>query len=125
MYENNMKFVESHEWVKLDNDHVVSVGITHHAQGLLGDLVYIELPSVGQEINFHDTIGVIESVKAASDLYSPVSGEVIEVNDAVVSDPTLANTSAHTDGWLFKVKLSDLSQLDKLLSADDYKKLIG
>ena len=125
MYENNMKFVESHEWVKIDNNDIVCVGITHHAQELLGDLVYIELPNIGQEVKTNDTIGVVESVKAASDLYSPVSGQVVEINEAVVSDPTLANTSSHIDGWLFKVKLSDMAQLDKLLSADEYKKLIG
>ena len=125
MYENNMKFVESHEWVRLDGDGIVCVGITHHAQELLGDLVYIELPKVGQEITFNDTVGVVESVKAASDLYSPVSGVVVELNEAVINDPTLANTSPHTDGWMFKVKLNDMSQLDKLLSASEYQKLIG
>ncbi len=124
MYENNMKFVESHEWVRLDGDNIVCVGITHHAQELLGDLVYIELPKIGQEIAFNDTVGVVESVKAASDLYSPVSGVVVELNEAVVNDPTLANTSPHTAGWMFKVKLNDMSQLDKLLSAEEYKKLI-
>ena len=125
MYDNSMKFVESHEWVKIEDDSIVCVGITHHAQELLGDLVYIELPKVGQSIKSHDTVGVVESVKAASDLYSPVSGEVIEINSAVINDPTLANTSAHTDGWLFKVKLDDVMQLNKLLNAEEYKKLIG
>lgn len=125
MYDNNMKFVDTHEWVKVIDGDVVQVGITHHAQELLGDLVYVELPSVGQTVAFNDTIGVVESVKAASDLYSPISGEVIEVNDAVVVDPTLANTEPHAGGWLFKAKLDNVAQLDKLMSAEEYSNSIG
>lgn len=109
MYSNDMKFVDTHEWVRLEADGVVSVGITNHAQELLGDLVYVELPAVGASIATGDTIGVVESVKAASDLYSPVAGEVVEINDAVVADPTLANTEPHAAGWLFKVKLADVA----------------
>lgn len=125
MYSNDMKFVDTHEWVRLENDDVVSVGITNHAQELLGDLVYVELPAVGASIATGDTIGVVESVKAASDLYSPIAGEVVEINDAVVADPTLANTEPHAAGWLFKVKLSDVAELDGLMSADKYKALIS
>jgi glycine cleavage system H protein len=125
MYSNDMKFVETHEWVRLEADGVVSVGITNHAQELLGDLVYVELPAVGTSIATGDTIGVVESVKAASDLYSPVAGVVVEVNDEVVADPTLANTEPHAAGWLFKVKLADVAELDGLMSADKYKALIG
>ena len=125
MYSNDMKFVDTHEWVRLEADGVVSVGITNHAQELLGDLVYVELPAVGTSISTGDTIGVVESVKAASDLYSPVAGEVVEINDAVVADPTLANTEPHAAGWLFKVKLVDVAELDGLMSADKYKALIG
>ncbi len=125
MYNNDMKFVDTHEWVRVVEGDVVEVGITHHAQELLGDLVYIELPAVGSDIQFNDTIGVVESVKAASDLYSPVVGTVTEVNDQVVSDPTLANSEPHTTGWLFKVKLNDVAQLEKLMSADEYKAAIG
>jgi glycine cleavage system H protein len=125
MYSNDMKFVDTHEWVRLEADGVVSVGITNHAQELLGDLVYVELPAVGASIATGDTIGVVESVKAASDLYSPVAGEVVEINDAVVADPTLANTEPHAAGWLFKVKLADVAELDGLMSADKYKALIG
>lgn len=125
MYSNDMKFVDTHEWVRLEADGVVSVGITNHAQELLGDLVYVELPAVGASIATGDTIGVVESVKAASDLYSPIAGEVVEVNDAVVADPTLANTEPHAAGWLFKVKLADVAELDGLMSADKYKALIG
>lgn len=125
MYSNDMKFVDTHEWVRLESDDVVSVGITNHAQELLGDLVYVELPAVGASIATGDTIGVVESVKAASDLYSPIAGEVVEINDAVVADPTLANTEPHAAGWLFKVKLADVAELDGLMSADKYKALIG
>ena len=125
MYSNDMKFVDTHEWVRLEADGVVSVGITNHAQELLGDLVYVELPAVGASIATGDTVGVVESVKAASDLYSPVAGEVVEINDEVVADPTLANTEPHAAGWLFKVKLADVAELDGLMSADKYKALIG
>lgn len=125
MYSNDMKFVDTHEWIKNIDAETVTVGITHHAQELLGDLVYVELPGVGTVVNAGDTIGVVESVKAASDLYSPISGEIIEVNENVISDPTLANSEPHTDGWLFKLKLSNSSELDGLLSADKYKALIG
>ena len=125
MYDNNMKFVDTHEWVKVIDGDVVQIGITHHAQELLGDLVYVELPQVGQTVAFNDTIGVVESVKAASDLYSPISGEIIEINDAVVADPTLANTEPHAGGWLFKAKLDNVAQLDKLMSAEEYSSSIG
>lgn len=125
MYSNDMKFVDTHEWVRLEADGIASVGITNHAQELLGDLVYVELPAVGASIATGDTIGVVESVKAASDLYSPIAGEVVEVNDAVVADPTLANTEPHAAGWLFKVKLADVAELDGLMSADKYRALIG
>lgn len=125
MYSNDVKFVDTHEWVKVESGDVVIVGITHHAQELLGDLVYVELPKIGGQIKAHDVVGVIESVKAASDLYSPIDGEIVAVNDEVVSDPTLANTDPHGNGWLIKVKLTDISQLDTLMSADEYKTLIG
>lgn len=125
MYSNEMKFVDTHEWIKNDSAEIVTVGITHHAQELLGDLVYVELPAVGAVIGSGDTIGVVESVKAASDLYSPLSGEVIEINDEVVNDPTLANSDPHGAGWLFKLKLTNPSDVESLLSADKYKALIG
>lgn len=125
MYADNMKFVDTHEWVSLESNDVVQIGITLHAQELLGDLVYIELPKIGAQIKAHDVIGVVESVKAASDLYSPVSGEVVAINSDVVSDPTLANSDPHGKGWMIKVKLNDANEFNTLLSADDYKKLIG
>ncbi len=125
MYNSDMKFVDTHEWVRLVEDSTVEVGITNHAQELLGDLVYVELPNVGQVVAVGDTIGVVESVKAASDLFSPIAGEVVAINDEVVADPTLANTDPHVAGWLFKLKLVDVADLDALMSADKYKALIG
>ena len=125
MYTQDMKFVDTHEWVRAGAGDEVVVGITDHAQQLLGDLVYIELPAVGKRIKAGDNIGVVESVKAASDLYSPVSGEIVAVNDVVASDPTLANTAPHTDGWLLKIKLSNSTELNNLLTADKYQALVG
>jgi glycine cleavage system H protein len=126
MYNADMKFVDTHEWVRLTGDDLIAeVGITNHAQELLGDLVYVELPTIGQIVAVGDTVGVVESVKAASDLFSPIAGEVVAINDEVVADPTLANTDPHGAGWLFKLKLVALADLDALISADKYKALIG
>ena len=125
MYSQDMKFVDSHEWVRVIEGNMVEVGITLHAQELLGDLVFVELPAIGTILALNDTIGVVESVKAASDLYSPINGEVTEVNDAVVADPTLANSDPHGKGWLFRAKLDDVAQLTKLMSADEYTSSIG
>lgn len=125
MYEENVKFVDTHEWVKVESGNIVKVGITHHAQELLGDLVYVELPKIGGHIKSHEIIGVVESVKAASDLYSPVDGEVVAVNDEVIADPTLANTDPHEKGWLLKVRLDNLDQLNSLMSVSEYKEMIG
>lgn len=125
MYTNDMKFVETHEWVKQESDDIVIIGITNHAQELLGDLVYIELPTVGDSLAAGATVGVVESVKAASDLYSPLSGEITAINEDVVNDPTLANSDPHGAGWLFKLKLSNPEELTGLLSADKYKSMIG
>ncbi len=125
MYSNDMKFVDTHEWVKVISDDLVVIGITQHAQELLGDLVYVELPKIGSTVNFNQVIGVVESVKAASDLYSPISGEVNELNEALVADPTLANSDPHGEGWLFKAKLADVAQLNNLMPAEEYKASIG
>ncbi|AIT09212.1 glycine cleavage system protein H [Candidatus Francisella endociliophora] len=116
---SELKYTKSHEWIKVDGDEV-TVGITAHAQSLLGDLVYVELPEVGEEFSAGDDTCVVESVKAASDVYAPIDGEVVAVNDAVVDEPALVNESPFADGWLFKLKVSDESQLDELLSAEAY-----
>lgn len=117
-------FTEDHEWLRVENG-VVTVGITDHAQEQLGDLVFVQLPDVGQSLSKGDAAVVVESVKAASDVYAPVNGEVTEVNDAVVSDPALVNSAATGDGWLWKMKLADEVQLAGLLDEAGYKALIG
>lgn len=116
-----LKYTKSHEWIKIDGDEA-TVGITEHAQSLLGDLVYVELPEVGEEFSVGDDTCVVESVKAASDVYAPLDGEVIEVNESLVDDPAQVNNVPYKDGWLFKLKISDESQLTSLLSAEDYAK---
>ena len=114
-----VKYTEDHEWLKLDAD-IATVGITVHAQDALGDVVFVELPEVGASFAQKDTAGVVESVKAAADVYMPVSGEVTEVNEALRSDPSLANSDPLGAGWFFKVKLSDRSQLDALMDETSY-----
>ena len=114
-----VKYTEDHEWLKLDAD-IATVGITVHAQDALGDVVFVELPEVGATFAQKDTAGVVESVKAAADVYMPVSGEVIEVNEALRDDPSLANSDPLGAGWFFKVKLSDPSQLDALMDETSY-----
>lgn len=114
-----LKYASSHEWARLEGD-IVTVGISDHAQEALGDLVYVELPNVGDSVQAGDEAGVVESVKAASDIYAPVSGEVIEVNETLVDNPEIVNTAPYTDGWLYRIRVSDVSELDELLSADEY-----
>jgi glycine cleavage system H protein len=114
-----VKYTEDHEWLKLDAD-IATVGITVHAQDALGDVVFVELPEVGATLAQKDTAGVVESVKAAADVYMPVSGEVIEVNEALRGDPSLANSDPLGAGWFFKVKLSDPAQLDALMDETSY-----
>ncbi|WNC73255.1 glycine cleavage system protein GcvH [Thalassotalea psychrophila] len=117
---SELKYATSHEWVRNEGDGTVTIGITEHAQGLLGDMVFVELPDVGDEISTGDDVAVAESVKAASDIYAPVSGEVIEVNEDLEDSPELVNSDAFGDGWLFKVKLDDAAELDALLDAEGY-----
>lgn len=114
-----LKYASSHEWARLDGD-IVTVGISDHAQEALGDLVYVELPSVGDSVQAGDEAGVVESVKAASDIYAPVSGEIVEINEALVDTPEIVNSAPYTEGWLYRIRISDVSELDKLLSADEY-----
>ena len=114
-----LKYAASHEWARLEGD-IVTVGISDHAQDALGDLVYVELPSVGDSVQAGDEAGVVESVKAASDIYAPVSGEIVEINEALADTPEVVNSAPYTDGWLYRIRISDASELDKLLSADEY-----
>lgn len=122
----DLLYTEDHEYVKPTNDaKVVLVGITDYAQGELGDIVYLELPSVGSSFNKHDVFGTIEAVKAVSELFSPVSGEVVEVNARLEKEPQLVNSAPYTDGWMVKIKLSDPAEKKELMSADDYSAHIG
>ena len=114
-----IKYTEDHEWLKIDGD-TATVGITVHAQEALGDVVFVDLPAVGTTFAQKETAGVVESVKAAADVYMPVSGEVTEVNEALREDPSLANSDPLGAGWLFKLKLSDASQLDALMDETRY-----
>lgn len=125
MYADIMKFSASHEWLILEDEHTGIVGISHYAQDLLGDVVYIELPAIGQHVTAQQTIGVIESAKAASDLYTPVSGEIIDVNQELSNEPAIVNQDPHASGWLFKIRLSQPAEVTQLLSATDYQQLIG
>jgi len=114
-----IKYTEDHEWLNIEGD-IATVGITHHAQDALGDVVFVDLPAVGTSFAQKDVAGVVESVKAAADVYMPVSGEVTEINEALRSDPALANTDPLGAGWFFKVKLSDTSQIADLLDETAY-----
>ncbi len=121
---DELKYLSSHEWARLEADGTVTVGITDHAQDALGDVVYVEVPEVGSEVVAGSEAGVVESVKAASDIYSPVSGEVIAVNDLLEEAPETVNSSPYDDGWFYKVKPSELGELDNTLDAEAYKALI-
>lgn len=121
---NELKYLPSHEWARVESDGTVTVGISDHAQEALGDVVYIETPELGTELSAGDEAGVVESVKAASDIFSPISGEVIAVNEALEDAPETVNASPYDDGWFFRVKPSDLSELEDALDADGYRQLI-
>lgn len=117
-----LKYTEDHEWVKLDGD-TVTVGITAHAAEQLGDLVFVELPEVGRKVSKAETVATVESVKAASDIFAPLDGEVVEVNQAIVDDPSIVNSSPLSNGWFFKLKLQDNAAVDSLMNEDAYKAL--
>ena len=120
---DDLHYTKTHEWVKQDADGTVTVGVSDHAQNLLGDMVFIELPDVGAEYNTGDDCAVVESVKAASDVYCPVSGEIIEVNEGLVDAPEMVNQDPYGDGWLFKLKPNDAGEVEDLLNAEAYKEL--
>lgn len=117
----NLRYADSHEWVLDNGDGTVTIGISDHAQQALGDVVFVELPEVGRTLAVGDEVGVIESVKAASDLYAPVAGEILAVNEALEDAPETVNESPYEEGWLMKVRLDDASALDDLLDADAYQ----
>lgn len=120
---DELRYSQSHEWTLVDGDLVV-IGVTDFAQNELGDVVFVELPSIGRQLRQDDIFGSIESVKAVSDLISPVTGEVVEVNDALTAEPSLANASPYADAWMLKVRLDNPAELDGLMSADEYKAFV-
>ncbi len=117
---SELKYASSHEWARLEEDGTVTVGITDHAQEALGDVVFVELPEVGATLAAGDEAGVVESVKAASDIYAPVGGEVLAINPALEDEPETVNSDPYNDGWFFKLAPADTAELDKLLSAEAY-----
>jgi glycine cleavage system H protein len=121
----DLRYTEEHEYVRTDPGAVVTIGITHYAQGELGDVVYVDLPEVGTQIERMDVFGTIEAVKAVSELFSPLGGEIIEVNSALEGDPSLVNQEPYGDGWMIKVQVRDAAELERLLSPSDYAQHIG
>ncbi|MEP3480031.1 MAG: glycine cleavage system protein GcvH [Fuerstiella sp.] len=124
-FPDNLKYAETHEWVRADDGELVTIGISDYAQAELTELVFIELPEVGREFSQGDEIAVVESVKSASDIYSPISGEVVEVNEELNDNPSLVNESAFDKGWMFKIKLSNASEIDGLLDAAAYSEKVN
>ncbi len=115
-----LKYRASHEWVRVEGG-IATIGITDHAQAAMGDLVYVELPDVGQTVAAGDEAGVVESVKAASDIYAPISGEIVAINDLLEGEPEKVNGDCYGEGWLFKIKIADEAELETLLTADEYQ----
>jgi glycine cleavage system H protein len=120
----DLKYIQSHEWVRIE-DGIATIGITDHAQEALGDIVFVELPEKGEPLNVEDGCGVVESVKAASDLFSPIAGDVIDNNAALIDEPELINSSPYSEGWLFKVRLAEDSGLENLLTAEKYAEMLA
>ena len=117
---SELRYASSHEWARLEDDGTVTVGITDHAQAALGDVVFVELPEVGNTYSAGEEIGVVEPVKAASDIYAPIAGEVIAVNEALADSPEVINESPYDDGWFFKLQPSEVGELDNLMDAEAY-----
>jgi glycine cleavage system H protein len=120
----DLKYTESHEWIQLGDDGVVAIGITDHAQAALGDLVFVELPEVDTELDASDACAVVESVKAASDIYAPIAGTVVAVNEMLADEPEKINDDPYVDGWIFKLKLADEASLDDLMDASAYSETL-
>ena len=118
--DNTLKFADSHEWVRDNGDGTVTIGISEHAQEMLGDVVFVDLPEVEDEIEAGDSFSLVESVKAASDIYAPISGEIVEINKELEDSPELINEEPYEGGWIVKVKMSDPSELDNLKDAEEY-----
>ncbi len=121
---SNLKYTKDHEWIKIEDD-IATIGITDFAQGELGDIVYVEVETVDETLDAEEIFGTVEAVKTVSDLFLPLSGEIIEFNESLEGEPEKVNTDPYGDGWMIKLKCSDLSQVDNLMSAEDYKELVG
>ena len=121
----DLRYTESHEWVRRESDGTVTIGITDHAQDQLGEIVYLELPAVGEKVSKDDPFGVVESVKAVSDIYAPVSGTVVEINESLPESPEVINEDPYGDGWLIKVRISDSSELEDLMDAEEYEEMVA
>ena len=117
---NEVRYLASHEWGRIDEEGILTVGISEHAQDLLGDIVFVELPDLGKSLDAEEESAIVESVKAASDVYSPLSGEVIEVNEKLFDEPEIVNNSPFEDGWFYKIKLEDCSAFQDLMTEDEY-----
>ena len=117
---SELRYLASHEWGRIDEEGILTVGISEHAQDLLGDIVFVELPDIGKELDAEEESAIVESVKAASDVYAPLSGEVIEVNEKLLDEPEIVNSSPLEDGWFFKIKLNDTSSFENLMTEEEY-----
>lgn len=115
-----LKYSETHEWVRIENEEYAVIGITEHAQEKLGEVVYVELPDKDVKVNSHDEVGLVESVKATVDIYTPLSGKIVEVNEDLLDAPGLINSDPYGDGWLYKIKIKDMDEYKQLLDADEY-----
>jgi len=122
-FPDDLKYTEEHEWILLEEE-VATIGITDFAQDQLGDVVFVELPEVGTKLEAGKAFGVVESVKAVSDIYAPLSGEVVEINEELVETPEVINTSVYEDGWMIKIQVSDMSQVEDLLDANTYQSMV-
>ena len=120
----DLKYTKDHEWVKIEND-ILVIGITDFAQGELGDIVYVEVETVNENLNSEEVFGTVEAVKTVSDLFMPISGEIIEYNDNLIENPELINSDPYNQGWIIKVKPTELKEVDSLINFDEYKKIIG
>ncbi|WP_230656806.1 glycine cleavage system protein GcvH [Psychrobacter sp. I-STPA10] len=116
-----LKYVASHEWLRLEDDGTITVGITEHAQDLLGDIVFVELPEVGATVAADDEVAVVESVKAASDVYAPITGEIVAINESLEDEPEIINSDPYGDGWFFKIKPDNIDDYESLLTAEEYQ----
>src|SRR6056300_698791 len=117
---SELRYLASHEWGRIDEEGILTVGISEHAQDLLGDIVFVELPDIGKELDAEEESAIVESVKAASDVYAPLSGEVIEINEKLLDEPEIVNSSPLEDGWFFKIKLNDSAAFESLMTEEEY-----